>query len=343
MVVRHAMPQAQSMNREMLAVVIREPGPLEVITCQSVPRPALRPRAVRIAVRAAGVSAGDALFRKGSMQPAGGYPWIPGFEVAGEVAEVGSEVSGLATGDRVVALLRGGGGNAQEVVVDANRVQHIPRAVSYAKAAAVLSNGLSAMGALHRAGPQTGTVVVSAAAGAVGSLLVQLAKKGGATSVIALAGAAEKLEAAKRLGADHVISYRVESWASEVMEASGDRGADLVLEAVGGEVFSKSLTILAQGGTLLSYGAASGSWPTLQPPQLMALGFGNQSLTGFVLQSYLESEHFTLVERVEALLAMVSSGALHVPAQEYSLEEAARAHAALDGRELIGKAVLTLP
>ncbi|MED4924969.1 zinc-binding dehydrogenase, partial [Anoxybacillus geothermalis] len=181
------------------------------------------------------------------------------------------------------------------------------------------------------------TVLVHAAAGGVGTLAVQLAKRFGAKTVIATASTEEKRALAARLGADVTIDYTKDGWAAEVMEATDGRGVDVALEMVGGDVFHQTLDCLAPFGRLVVYGAASGEMTRLNPVRLMAK---NWSVVGFFLPQVMRKR--ALYERsLRDLLAWVRDGSLELTiGGVYPLERAAEVHRLLQGRKTSGKLLL---
>jgi NADPH2:quinone reductase len=181
------------------------------------------------------------------------------------------------------------------------------------------------------------SVLVHAAAGGVGYLAVQMAKLLGAGLVIATASTGEKLDIARDLGADVLINYTEEDWPEKVREATGGKGADVILEMVGGDFVQKNLRCLNAFGRMVVYGAASGERGTLVPVDLMRK---NQVVAGFFLPR-LMSRPDLLGSSLQEILAWISSGRVKLRiGARYPLEKAGEAHAALEGRETTGKIVL---
>ena len=215
----------------MKAMLCRAWGGPDVLRLEDVPPHALRPGEVRIRVRAAGVNFADSLMIGGTYQVKPPFPFTPGLEAAGEVIETGSGVTGLHTGQRVLAVLRNGGGYAEEILLDAATVVPIPDAMDFVTAAAFpVAYGTSYFALTHRGHLQSGeTLLVLGAAGGVGLTAVEIGKALGAR-VIAAAGGADKLSVAKSRGADELIDYRSESIRDRVRELTGGKGADVVYE-----------------------------------------------------------------------------------------------------------------
>src|SRR6516162_504556 len=209
----------------MKAMVCRAWGAPDVLRPENVPRRALHPSEIRIRVRAAGVNFADSLMVGGTYQVKPPFPFTPGLEAAGEVIETGSGVMGLRTGQRVLAVLRNGGGYAEEIMLDAATVVPIPETMDFVTAAAFpVAYGTSHFGLTHRGHLQSGeTLLVLGAAGRVGLTAVEIGKALGAR-VIAAAGGADKLAVAKSRGADELIDYRSESIRDRVRELTGGKG-----------------------------------------------------------------------------------------------------------------------
>lgn len=316
----------------MKAVRMHEFGGAEVLRLEEVEKPRAGEGEVLIRTAVAGVNYADVMLRAGTYLYTPPLPFTPGFEVAGTVEEVGEGVAHLREGQRVMASLRQGGGYAEYAVANAARVVLVPETLEYGQATALLVQGLTALGLLKslRAGQ---SVLVHAAAGGVGSLLVQLARQRGAR-VIGTASTAEKLDIVKGLGADAAVNYTQADWTERVLEATDGRGVDLVVEMVGGEVGARNMEVLAEGGTMIIFGAASGQDFRISS---FALTSKNQTVRGYTL--YSESAE-TLAEFTRELMSHVEAGRLRVMVQEFPLAEASRAHEAVEGRRTTGKVVL---
>jgi NADPH2:quinone reductase len=223
------------------------------------PRISLEPHQVRIRVRAAGVNFADSLMVGGTYQVKPPFPFTPGLEAAGEIVETGSAVDGLQAGQRVLAVLRNGGGYAEEIVLDAAAVVPIPDAMNFVTAAAFpVAYGTSHLALTHRGHLQPGeTLLVLGAAGGVGLTAVEVGKALGAR-VIAAAGGAEKLAVARSRGADELIDYREESIRDRVRALTGGKGADVVYDPVGGDAFDQALRAVNWEARMLVIGFAAG-------------------------------------------------------------------------------------
>jgi NADPH2:quinone reductase len=229
------------------------------------PLPVPRPGEVRLRVRACGVGYVDALHATGRYQLAATVPFTPGVEVAGEIDAMGPEVAGLSIGLRVIPLMSVRGGFADYVVAPAAQIAAIPDGMTFAEAAAIRANTLTAMHALvDRGRIEAGeTVLVIGAAGGVGSAAVQLAKRLGAR-VVATASSEAKRAFARRLGADVAIDTDPEGWRDRLMEACGGGGPDIVVDPVCGPLFEPAFRSLAWNGRHLVIGFAGGPIPSLK-------------------------------------------------------------------------------
>lgn len=313
----------------MKAIQVMEFGGPEKLELREVPDPVPSDGQVLIDVSAVGINYADTHQAENTYLSPAELPLIPGAEVAGTDPD----------GRRVVALLTGGGGYAERAVTDAAYVYPIPDGVSDGEALAVVLQGATAWHMLRTiAHLQKGeTVLVHAAAGGVGCLAVQLAKRWGAGRVIAAASTEEKRQTALDLGADVAIDSTAEDLKGAIQEAAGGR-VDIVLEMVGGKTFTASLKSLAPFGRLVTYGMAGREAPEpVDPASLLRRSTG---VLGFWLaHAFLKPE--MLREAIEDLLGMVSHGELKpVLGGTYPLADARRAHEDIRSRKTSGKLVL---
>ena len=327
----------------MRAVVMREFGPPEVLEPTEADEVRAGPGEVVIDVEIANVTFVETQVRAGkpphpSMLPA--LPAILGNGVGGTVA--GAATSGAATagtatsgaGRRVVASLNGTGGYAERVVVPAARLIEVPDRVALRDAVALLADGRTAFALADRAGLRAGdTVLIEAAAGGVGTLLVQIARNAGAR-VVALAGQPRKLATARDLGADLTVDYSRDGWDKQVRDAVGQ--VDVVFDGVGGDIALAAFGLLAAGGRFCPFGMASGSFA----PVTAELARARQvSVLAGAAASPQE-----LAALVRTALAEAAAGRLRpVIGQEFELAAAAKAHAAIEARTTVGKTLLTVP
>ncbi len=322
----------------MRAVQITEFGGPEVLTLVEVDDPEPRAGRVLVDVDAAGVNYADTHQTENSYLARQTLPMVPGGEVVGRVH------GGDRDGERVVALLAGGGGYAEHAVAHPSTVFPVPDAVEDGAALALVLQGTTAWHLL-RTCARIGlgdSVVVHAAAGGVGSLAVQLARQWGAGRVIATASSARKRDLALSLGAHVAVDVATTSTAAEVrdllVEANEGKDVDAVLEMTGGHVFDGSLAALAPLGRLVAYGMASRTPPS--PVDVGRLMATSRTVTGFWLVHALHLPG-GLAPAMDELLSLVRAGRLTpVVGGSYPLADAARAHRDLLGRGTTGKLLL---
>ncbi len=323
---------------QMKAVLVEEFGEPEVLRYTDAEKPAPGEGEVLIEVRSIGVNYADTMRRRNQYLVRQELPFIPGSEVAGIVSEVGEGVEDANASDRVVALV-GTGGYAEYALAPARALIPVPEGLDFDEAAAVPLQGLTAYHVLKTSGrlEEGESVLVHAAAGGVGSLAVQMAKLMGAGMVIATAGTQEKLELAESLGADVLINYTEEDWPERVREATDGRGADVILEMVGADFPEKNLSCLATFGRMVVFGAASGERGTIVPASLM---YKNHTVAGFYLPRIMSRPELS-VPSLREVVRWISTGDLKLTiGARYPLEQAARAHADLEGRRTTGKIIL---
>jgi len=327
----------------MKAVQIDRFGGSEVLKLVEVPTPIPAAGQILVRLRAIGVNLADTLTRMDRYAVTPALPAILGSEAAGLVEAVAPDVRGISVGQRVAAPLFVGnnlGAYAEYVVIDAALAVPLPDAVSFEQAAALMIQGLTALYLTRQAPPKGKKVLINAAAGGVGSLLVQLAKQAGAQAVIAGASSAEKLEFARSLGADAGVNYTKPDWTEELRRLTGGNGPDIIYESIGHEVTKASLGALAPLGQIVIYGALNIQEFQLGVPELLGLIFKNQSLTGFAFAPLLTAAK--LRSDLDELFRRLTKGELVVTiGGRYPLAEASGAHTALEGRGTIGKLVLT--
>ncbi|MCY1022788.1 quinone oxidoreductase family protein [Pyxidicoccus sp. MSG2] len=319
--------------------LLRFGGPEELLL-EELETPAPGEGEVLIQVHAAGLNYAELLQRAGRVPGAPNPPFTPGYEAAGIISAVGSGVSRLQKGTRVVAMLPAQGAFAELAVAPAPLVTPIPDDLPFEKAVALLSQAPAALAGLRVAARlrEGETVFIPAAAGGVGSFMVQLAKQLGAGRVIAGASSEEKRALARRLGADVTVDSTRADWPERVRDATEGRGADVVFERDGGEAFARSLRALAPRGRMVVFGADSMFSTSVSSEQFTQLLFQNQSLVGFALPA-LPPE--VQGETLRDVFALVASGKLEVVVgQTFALRELADAHRALAQRKTSGKVVI---
>ncbi|MBT2493465.1 zinc-binding dehydrogenase [Streptomyces sp. ISL-96] len=316
-----------------------EHGAPSVLRLEEVEKPQPGPGQVLIRAEAIGVTFAEVQRRQGI--PIGGHaglPGAPGGDVAGTIEAVGEGVSDFAVGDRVVGDIDHSA-YADYVVAGTDWLIKIPNDLDAAAATLLPSPAQTAYHAIKEAGRlQPGqTIVIDAASGGVGHLAVQIAKALGAGKVIATASTQAKLDFARELGADVTVNYTDEDWVDQVLAATDGRGADVVLETVGGDVLLKSLNITAQFGTLVFYGSASGDIPPIPTLALARM----KNVAGFSLYAMLYNKQDAVAEGQRHLLELISSGRIKpVVHERIPLEDAVKAHELMEARAQLGKIVL---
>ncbi|MBI1683455.1 quinone oxidoreductase family protein [Caulobacter hibisci] len=319
----------------MLAVEAKAAGGPEVLEVVERDLPSPGPGQILVRHAAVGLNFIDTYHRSG-LYPVK-YPQVLGLEAAGHVEAIGDGVSRFAVGDRV-AYNGTMGAYAEASVVPADRAVKVPEGVKLEVAAAVLLKGMTAEFLVRRCFPvQAGqTVLVHAAAGGVGQILVQWVKALGA-NVIATVGSEAKAQIVRDLGADHVILYDHEDVAARVAEITGGAGVPVVYDGVGKDTFQGSLKSLGRRGVLVTYGNASGPVPPFAP---LELGAKSAWITRPRLFDYIVTTE-ELDESAAALFEVLASGAVKIEiGQRFPLAEARQAHEALEGRKTTGATVL---
>jgi len=323
----------------MKAIRINETGGPEVMHLEEIETPTPKEGEVLIKVAAVGINFADLAQRQGAYLTRTQTPMTLGLEFAGTVAALGPGVSSPEVGTRVVAF--GEGAYAEYAIAPATSVIPIPPGLDFTHAAAVPVQGITAYQLLRESAQlQAGeSVLVHAAAGGVGTLAVQLAKLLGAGTVVGTASTSSKLDLARRLGADTAINYTEANWVEQVKNATDGKGADIILEMVGGEIAEQSLQCLAPFGRMVVYGAASGQMVQFSGLQLM---YKNQAIIGYWLTAQL-SRTDRVARAMLEIMQYLSSGKLEiVVGQTFPLAEAAEAHRAIADRKTVGKTVLTV-
>lgn len=325
----------------MRAIRLHAFGPAENLRYEEVDDPVPGPGQVRIAVAAAGLHVIDTVIRSGRPQgplPLPELPAIPGREVAGVVDAVGAGADEGWLGRRVVAHLGvASGGYAELAVRDADALHEIPDGLADDAAVAMIGTGRTAMAILEVAALTSDDVVlVTAAAGGLGSLLVQAARNTGAT-VVGAAGGEAKVARVRQLGADVAVDYTVADWPATVRAALDGRDVTVALDGVGGDLGRGALELIGVGGRLILFGFSSG-----RPTQLSAGDLYSRGLTASAaIGPRILQRPGGLRDLEEQALAAAASGRL-VPlvGQRFPLAEAAAAHAAIETRATVGKTVL---
>jgi NADPH:quinone reductase len=321
----------------MKAAVVYENGGPDVLRYEDVPDPECPDGCVLIDVETISIEGGDLLARAESPPPS--VPHVVGYLAAGTVAEVGAGVEERAVGDRVVTLFEAGS-HAARRAVPAIVTWPVPDGLDAARAAGVPV----ALGTAHEclftaANLEAGqTALIHAGAGGVGMAAIQLAKQAGAT-VISTASNDDKLERLKEFGLDHGINYASENFVERTRELTDGRGADVILDSVGGRNLVDSIGALAYRGTLVSLGVAGRAGSGIEARDLWAQ---NNTLRGVFLGGAMLTELPRVHAMISELFARVASGELRVEiARTFPLAEAADAHAFIESRQAFGRVVMT--
>lgn len=324
----------------MQAMLCYELSGIDALRLEEVPTPHPGHAQVRIRVHACGVNFADSLIVRGQYQRQPPLPFSPGFEVAGEILELGAGVEQLAVGDRVIAITAHGG-YAEQVVADACCCVVMPTNMSWVDGAAFpVVFGTSHVALWHRARLQPGeTLVVHGAAGGVGLTAVAIGKQLGAT-VIATASGAEKLAVARQHGADALIDSSHEDVRLRIKEITAGRGADVVYDPVGGDLFNASLRSIAFEGRILVIGFASGTIPQIPANHLLVK---NVNVLGLNWPAYVHLHPQVLTASFQTLLDWYQDGVIkpHVSAT-YPLAQAVTGLRQVITRKTTGKVVIVM-
>ena len=307
-------------------------GPADLVV-KSVESPSPGPAEVKIRLRARGVSYTDVLRIAGQYHVKTPPPFIPGGEAAGEILQLGTDVKDLKVGDRVLC----GGGFAEETVQPADSLIRLPDTISFEAAAAFRSNYMTAYYALQRGRLQAGeTLLVHGAAGGVGLATVDMGKLMGAR-VIATARSPERLEVCKRLGADHVVDYS-KGFREEVKALTDARGADVIFDPVGGDVFDESMRCVAPFGRILIVGFTSGRPGVAKTNHLLVK---DAEVIGFTIGALNRLDAQWAQRNLEALVGWLAAGRIS-PYHSHALPlaQAAEALRLIIERKVIGKVLL---
>ncbi|WP_436775886.1 zinc-binding dehydrogenase [Yinghuangia sp. YIM S09857] len=303
------------------------------------PAPVAGEDQVVVDVAVAGMTFVETQIRRGvdkwHAQPS--LPYVPGSLVAGRVASVGAQVDPAWLGRRVVASTGDTGGFAERAVADVEGLFPVPDGLDLPEAIALHSDGSTAQGLVENAGIKRGDwVLVEAAAGGVGSLLVQLARAAGAR-VIGAARGTRKLELVRELGAEAAVDYSAPDWTDQVRELTGGAGPDVVFDGVGGPIGRAAFQVTARGGRFSVHGASSGEVSVIDSDEARARGvdvLGVEQLFDF---------RPNVARWAEQMMAQAAAGIVRpVIGQTFPLEQAADAHAAIENRTALGKTLLLI-
>jgi putative PIG3 family NAD(P)H quinone oxidoreductase len=329
------------MPARMTVIAIRAPGGPEMLVPEERPVPTPGPGEILVKVVAAGVNRPDVRQRQGSYPPPKGATDIPGLEIAGEVAVLGPEVKRWAVGDKVCALVVGGG-YAQYCLAYESHALPVPPQLSMIEAAAIPETFFTCwQNMFMRAEFKPGDwVLVHGGTSGIGTTAIMLAKAFGA-KVITTAGSPEKCEAAKKLGADVAVNYRTEDFVAVTKEATGGAGANLIVDIVGGDYVDRNYDAAAVDGQIAQVSFTSSPKATANFARLMQKRLHH---TGSTLRPRTVAEKAAIARGIEEKVwPLVAAGTIRpVIDSTFPLEQAAAAHARMETSQHIGKIVLTL-
>lgn len=323
----------------MKAVLCKAFGPPETLVIEEVAAPTVGPDEVKIGVRACGVNFPDTLIIENKYQHKPDLPFSPGGEAAGEIIEVGANVTSVKRGDRVIAMA-GHGGFAEEMVVPGGNTMAIPDGMGYEMAAGFsLTYGTSLFALQNRANLQPGEkLLILGAAGGVGLSAIEIGKAMGA-HIIACASTEEKLEACKEYGADEFINYAKEDLRVRAKEVGGVTGLDVIYDPVGGELSEAAFRAIGWYGRHLVIGFASGDIPRV--PWNLAL-LKQAQIVGVFWGAYRDLFPELNASNMEQLAGWFEDGTLKVPVtQVFPMDRVGDALNTMIERRAIGKVVLT--
>lgn len=322
----------------MRRVMVNEYGDVDVLEICDVPVPEPADGEVLIQVKVAGINYADIMQRNGLYPGGPETPYGAGFEVAGVVEAVGAGVSNYKAGDEVMAFCQNG--YSDYVVSPEIQVMPKPEQLSWHESAAIPCQFLTAYHALCTLGnlKEGQTVLIQAAAGGLGTLMVQIARNVGAT-VIGTASTPEKCALIESLGCQHPVNYMEDDFVAVAKELTGGKGCDLIIESVGGDVFKNSLKCLKSRGMIVALGVASKEPNHVNTTQLLAR---NHIVAGLHLNAYLV-DPVAMSNAVRDLHTWLLDGKLKIIAEHsFPLEQVREAHQAISDRKTQGKVVLTV-
>ncbi len=325
----------------MRVIEIREPGGPDVLVPAERPMPLVGAGEVLIQVAAAGVNRPDVAQRQGKYPSPPGASDIPGLEIAGAIVQIGGEVRGWRVGDRVCALVSGGG-YAEYCAAPAPQCLPVPSGLSDVDAAAIPETFFTVWTNVFERGRLASgeSLLVQGGSSGIGTTAIQLARARGAR-VFATAGTAEKCAACERLGAERAINYREEDFVAVTREATGGRGVDVILDMVGGDYFPRHLDALAVEGRLVQIATLGGTKAQIFLPAVMQRRL---TITGSTLRARSVAEKGAIASALRAeVWPLLESGRVRpVVFKTFPLSEAAAAHRLMESGAHIGKIVLTM-
>jgi len=325
----------------MTCIAIREPGGPEVLVPEQRPVPSPADGEILVKVIAAGVNRPDVLQRKGQYPPPKGATEIPGLEIAGEVAAIGRNVARWKRGDKVMALVVGGG-YAEYCLAFEGHALPLPADLSMVEAAAIPETFFTVWhNAFERGKLAAGeTLLVHGGSSGIGTTAIQLARAFGAR-VISTAGTAEKCEACRKLGADLAINYKTEDFVALTKQATAGHGADVILDMVGGDYIGRNYEVAAVEGRIVQIAFQASSRTNVD---MMRLMLKRLTHTGSTLRARSVADKSAIARAVQThVLPLIAAGGVRpVIDSSFPLVQASAAHARMESGDHIGKIVLTL-
>ena len=329
-----------SLPANMTAIKIREPGGPEVLEAQSVPLPRPGEGEVLVKIAAAGVNRGDMVQRIGLYPPPKGVTDTPGLEFAGEVVERGANATGWNVGDKVCALVAGGG-YAEYAIVHQSHALPVPEGFSMVEAAALPETTMTVWtNVFDRGGLKPGeTLLVHGGTSGIGTTAIQMAVAHGA-KVFATAGSEEKARTCEKLGARRGINYRDEDFVMVIDEMTGGHGADVIFDMVGGDYIQRNITCAARGGRIVNIAYQQGS---VAEVNFLPVMLKQITLTGSTLRARSVEEKAALTETVRGTVwPWIEAGRVKpIVDSTFPLAEASKAHERMETSAHIGKIILT--
>jgi NADPH2:quinone reductase len=325
----------------MTAIGISAPGGPEVLVPEERPVPTPGPGEILVKVAAAGVNRPDVMQRQGLYPPPKGAPDIPGLEIAGEVVALGAGVNRWKPGDKVMALVIGGG-YAEYCLAHESHALPIPAKLSLVEAAAIPETYFTVWhNVFERGALKSGeTLLVHGGTSGIGTTAIQLAKAFG-SKVITTAGSAEKCDAARKLGADLAINYKSEDFVAATKAATAGKGADVILDIVGGDYIERNYAAAAVEGRIVQIAHQGSPRATVDFRRIMLKRLHH---TGSTLRSRSVEDKAAMARAIEAdVLPLIATGRVKpIIDSTFPLTQAAAAHARIETSAHIGKIVLTL-